>query len=89
MNGLTGNNILTKSFTGLIKYTSPILIALCLSVVSCSDKSGPNGKSIIYWSSNNTEEIKFAKEIVSQWNKNNYGKEVTFQPVRRGSRVKK
>ena len=39
---------------------------------------------MIYWSSNNTQEITFAKYIVDKWNQNHPGKKISFQPVPEG-----
>lgn len=60
-----------------------VLFLLPVFTFSCSQNNGER-KEVLYWSSNNTEEIIFAKEIVAKWNKNNPGKEVKFQPVPEG-----
>lgn len=52
--------------------------------LSCDKRGDKDRSTIYYWSSNNTEEIDFAKEIVEEWNKNNPGQEVFFQPVPEG-----
>jgi multiple sugar transport system substrate-binding protein len=63
-------------------FISAITIMVLLNL-SCS-KDGEGRKDVLYWSSNNTEEIIFAKEIVAAWNKNNPAKKVKFQPVPEG-----
>ncbi|MFO7446234.1 MAG: extracellular solute-binding protein [Ignavibacteriaceae bacterium] len=72
-----------KKLKKFIKYLF-FLPALCFVVTGCSNRSDANRQSIIYWSSNNTEEILFAREIVNQWNKENPGNIVSFQPVPEG-----
>lgn len=61
-----------------------LLIAIIIIVLSCSSNSHSRRSKIIYWSSNNIEEIEFARYIVDSWNKNNPGDKVTFQPVPEG-----
>jgi multiple sugar transport system substrate-binding protein len=52
--------------------------------LSCGRKGTSDSNKIVYWSSNNSDEITFAKQIVENWNKNNPNKQVTFQPVPEG-----
>ncbi len=47
-----------------------LFLFLSLNSISCNSKDSRNTNSILYWSSNNTEEITFAKEKVDEWNKN-------------------
>lgn len=60
-----------------------LLSVLLLLQLSCS-KNTPESNSLIYWSSNNSDEIKFASGIVEAWNKQNPGKLVQVQPVPEG-----
>ncbi len=60
-----------------------IIILFVLLEVSCQGEKSYT-KEIIYWSSNNTEEILFAEEIVKKWNKLNPDLKVKFQPVPEG-----
>ncbi|MFA3784091.1 extracellular solute-binding protein [Melioribacteraceae bacterium 4301-Me] len=53
-------------------------------LVSCSSKVEKRRDEIIYWSSNNTEEIEFAKYVVNKWNQINKNQKVKFQPVPEG-----
>ncbi|MFH1195694.1 MAG: extracellular solute-binding protein [bacterium] len=53
-------------------------------IISCSSETTEKNSGLIYWSSNNTEEIKYAKHIVGGWNKNNPGNQIKFQPVPEG-----
>lgn len=66
----------------LIKKILPLIIFAF--VVSCNPNSQTRNAKIIYWSSNNTEEIEFARYIVEKWNKNNPNGRVMFQPVPEG-----
>lgn len=52
--------------------------------LSCGRKDKSENDSIVYWSSNNSDEITFAKLIVDKWNKYHPGKPVVFQPVPEG-----
>jgi multiple sugar transport system substrate-binding protein len=60
------------------------LLFFSVQYFSCSDQNNRNRSSLIYWSSNNTEEIAFAKTIVDEWNRLNPDIRVSFQPVPEG-----
>jgi multiple sugar transport system substrate-binding protein len=66
------------------------LVIILLSVLStflllsCGSKNERKSGQLLYWSSNNTQEIEFAAYIVNEWNKNNRSGNVTFQPVPEG-----
>jgi multiple sugar transport system substrate-binding protein len=51
---------------------------------SCGSDSKNSGNSMLYWCSNNTDEIKFAKLITDKWNKNNPNDQIKYQPVPEG-----
>lgn len=61
-----------------------VLIALALFQLGCNSKNDRNPNHLIYWSSNNTQEIEFAKYVVNEWNRNNPTKQISFQPVPEG-----
>jgi len=67
-----------------------IIVQILLSVVilfsgiSCSKQSERNTHNLIYWSSNNTQEIQFAKYTVDEWNKAHGKEKISFQPVPEG-----
>lgn len=61
-----------------------IYLFLILLFISCSKNNREFKNEIIYWSSNNTEEIEFARYIVDKWNKENNEFKVKFQPVPEG-----
>ncbi len=52
-------------------------------MISCRDQQSDQG-GLIYWSSSNPEEIKFAQNYIDLWNKNNPGSLLTAQPVPEG-----
>ena len=70
----------------MIKWWVNIVFVVLFSLfqISCSSRSERNPNHLIYWSSNNTQEIEFAKYIVNGWNKKNPSETVSFQPVPEG-----
>ena len=54
-----------------------------LFILSCNNYEGKKN-SLTYWSSNNSYEIQFAKEVTDVWNKNNPEFKISFQPVPEG-----
>lgn len=67
-----------KIFINIIIVTS---IAYCFT--GCSSKK-TSGSEMLYWCSNNVDEINFAKEITQKWNQKNPGHPVKYQPVPEG-----
>ncbi len=61
-----------------------LLLIVFVFLISCNPDSQTRNAKIIYWCSNNTEEIEFARYIVGKWNKNNPGEKVMFQAVPEG-----
>lgn len=64
-----------------------VYIALFYSVIcvcGCRSQNQDRKGSLIYWSSNNSDEITFAREIVEKWNRQNPYKPLVFQPVPEG-----
>ncbi|MGE5812828.1 MAG: extracellular solute-binding protein [Ignavibacteria bacterium] len=61
-----------------------LIITAVFFSLSCSEKRNRDADSVIYWSSNNTEEIEFARQAVNLWNKKNPERMVSFQPVPEG-----
>lgn len=59
------------------------LIFLSYIFSGCSSNKGTHNE-ILYWSSNNSDEINFAKEITKEWNNNNPLKKIKLQPVPEG-----
>ncbi len=69
-----------------MKYLLNIIIAALLShvFIGCSSGNKDSRDELLYWCSNNTDEIKFAKLITDEWNKNNPNDQVKYQPVPEG-----
>lgn len=65
----------------LMKVIVTLIIGLV--IVSCGNNNGKKN-SLTYWSSNNSYEILFAKEVTDQWNKDNPEFKISFQPVPEG-----
>ncbi len=61
-----------------------LTILIVVSGISCSRRSERNPNNLIYWSSNNTQEIQFAKYVVDEWNRMHEGEKISFQPVPEG-----
>ncbi len=55
---------------------------ILLSLISCSNRDDERN-SLVYWSSSNSPEIKFAEKYIEQWNATG-DKPVIFQPVPEG-----
>lgn len=68
-----------------MKYISNIIVLFLLSYtfISCSNNKDSR-QVILYWCSNNNDEIKFAKISTVEWNKNNPNDQVKYQPVPEG-----
>ena len=61
-----------------------IVVLLSYVLISCSSHNKDSRDAILYWSSNNTDEIRFAKISTDEWNKNNPNDQVKYQPVPEG-----
>ncbi len=57
---------------------------LIIFISSCTNKENTDERDMIYWSSNNTQEIEFADHVVAEWNTKNPDKGVFSQPVPEG-----
>lgn len=51
--------------------------------ISCS-REDQSTNELVYWSSNNSDEIIFANDVVNNWNKITHGKQIKIQPVPEG-----
>jgi len=69
-----------------MKYLLNIIILVLFVHIlnSCSSSNKNSRDAILYWCSNNTDEIKFAKISTDEWNKNNPNDQVKYQPVPEG-----
>jgi multiple sugar transport system substrate-binding protein len=61
-----------------------VLFIVSLFLISCGKHSIKEGNRVIYWASNNTDEITFARELVTKWNSSNLERNVLYQPVPEG-----
>jgi multiple sugar transport system substrate-binding protein len=64
-----------------ISYTYFYLF-LFISLISCRNKSD-NGE-LLFWSSNNAQEISYITEKIEQWDSINPGEPIRFQPIPEG-----
>ncbi|MEK6552700.1 MAG: ABC transporter substrate-binding protein, partial [Bacteroidota bacterium] len=65
-----------------LRYVMFLFVSVYL--ISCSSNERRSNSKIILWSSNNTEEIQYARYVVNEWNRNNPEEKVSFQPVPEG-----
>ncbi len=69
----------------MLKTKSNIVFLLFLIIlISCNSGGNKNGDDLVYWSSNNSYEINYARTTTQIWNKNNNQFKVSFQPVPEG-----
>jgi multiple sugar transport system substrate-binding protein len=61
-----------------------ILILIVFSITGCGTNNKNSYDAMLYWCSNNTDEIKFAKIITEKWNKSNPSNQIKYQPVPEG-----
>jgi multiple sugar transport system substrate-binding protein len=59
-------------------------VLFSLLIISCGSKSEKKTNQLLYWSSNNTQEIEFADYTVKKWNTLHTSGNITFQPVPEG-----
>lgn len=79
-----GIKILIVHFCKNTFYLFILFLLNSLFLISCSSENERELREILYWSSNNTEEIEFARLMTSKWNKENPELKVKFQPVPEG-----
>jgi multiple sugar transport system substrate-binding protein len=61
-----------------------IIVLLGYFLLSCGNNNKDSRDVILYWCSNNIDEINFAKTITDEWNKDNPNDQVKYQPVPEG-----
>lgn len=61
-----------------------IFFFIFFSVFTCENKRNVKHRKILYWSSNNPDEIIFAREVVNEWNALKGSTDLEFQPVPEG-----
>ena len=55
-----------------------------ISVAFSSCKSSKENGQLLFWSSNNSQEITYAKALIEEWNKNHPENQIKFQPIPEG-----
>jgi len=61
-----------------------LLVLFFNLLISCGSGGGSNDNSLLYWSANDAQEIKFAKQVISTWNEEHPQEQVKLQPVPEG-----
>ena len=59
----------------------PELLFFLFILFSCQGLDKKSNNKLIYWSSNNQDEIKFAQEVVNNWNQHSQNRSIHTQPV--------
>ncbi|NIX56903.1 MAG: extracellular solute-binding protein, partial [candidate division Zixibacteria bacterium] len=68
-----------------LRYSPRLLVIITVTILlSCDGHEKGAHKRLIYWSSNNQNEIEFAKSVVEEWNKMYFDRKVHTQPVPEG-----
>ncbi len=69
-----------------MKFLLDIITVVFIScvLISCNSNNKDSRTTILYWCSNNNDEIKFAKVSTEEWNKNNPKVQIKYQPVPEG-----
>ena len=57
---------------------------IIIGIVISSCKSSKDNEHLLFWSSNNAQEIGYSKKMINQWNKKYPEKQIKFQPVPEG-----
>ncbi len=60
------------------------LCFLGLYLVSCGNRSDGDNDELVYWSSNEANEIEFARRLVMEWNAEHHDEKIKFQPIPEG-----
>ena len=69
----------------ILNSLTKVIVTLLIGLVIVSCRNNDDKKnSLTYWSSNNSYEILFAKEVTDEWNKNHPEFKISFQPVPEG-----
>jgi len=61
-----------------------LLVSFTYLLISCNKNDANSRDALLYWCSNNSDEIKFAKNITDKWNKENPNDQVKYQAVPEG-----
>ena len=61
-----------------------IIVSFTYLLISCNKNDANSRDALLYWCSNNNDEIKFAKINTEKWNQDNPNDQVKYQPVPEG-----
>lgn len=61
-----------------------LLFVLATFLSSCGSSNNRDKNNLIYWSSNNQQEIEFAQQVVKNWDKDHPNEKISTQPVPEG-----
>lgn len=65
-------------------FPNIVIIIFAFVLIGCNNNNQNSRDTILYWCSNNSDEIKFAKNITDDWNNNHPKDPVKFQAVPEG-----
>jgi len=68
---------------GVGNFIRYIFFFYSVILISC-DSDKRNKEALLFWSSNNAEEIEFTQQVISDWNNQNPGEPINFQPIPEG-----
>jgi multiple sugar transport system substrate-binding protein len=63
---------------------SVLLVLIFHLLISCGSGGDSNDNSLLYWSANDAQEIKFARQVITTWNQEHPDEQVKLQPVPEG-----
>ena len=64
--------------------TTVLLVLFIYLLTSCGSGGNKNDNSLLYWSANDAQEIKFARQVTTTWNQEHPGEQIKLQPVPEG-----
>src|SRR5688572_18081904 len=67
----------------LLDKTTFVILFVALAITSC-EKQGGHNEGLVFWSSNNSEEVTFVRKYVDQWNAVPSNIQIATQPVPEG-----
>lgn len=65
-------------------FPNIVIVIFAFVLIGCNNNNQNSHDAILYWCSNNSDEIKFAKNITDKWNKENPYDQVKYQAVPEG-----
>jgi multiple sugar transport system substrate-binding protein len=80
--GLTMKNVVTKGNKSRIVLG--LLVLFCSLLTSCDSAGENDDNDLLYWSANDAQEVEFARQVISAWNKEHSEQQIKLQPVPEG-----